>query len=76
MAGNGRRPQRDRRRRRLRRGPTLGGLRVSWRWEVGMPLVLLGFGIAALTVSADGLGGVFWVGAALVAVGAAVLLQT
>jgi hypothetical protein len=64
-----------RRRRRFRRGPTLGPIRVSWRWEVGMPLVLIGFGIAALTVSTEGLGLVFWVGAALTAVGTAVMLQ-
>jgi hypothetical protein len=68
-------PGDPRRRRRLRRGPTLGPIKVSWRWEVGLPLLLIGVAMAALTVGAEGLGFVFWIGAALAAVGAAVMLQ-
>ena len=49
----------------------MGGLRVSRRWEVGMPLMVLGAMIAGLTVGVRGGGILFWVGAALVAVGAA-----
>jgi len=69
-------PRRKRRPRRPRRGPTLGPVNISWRWEVGLPLLLLGVAIAALTVGADGLGGVFWAGTTLAAAGAAVMAQT
>ena len=59
--------------RRRRRSPTLGKVQVSWRWEVGAPLVLMGALIAYIALSADGAGVIFWVGAGFIAVGAAAM---
>lgn len=70
-----RRADRDRRRR-ARRGPTLGPVTISWRWEVGAPLFMIGVAIAALTVGVGSQGLVFWIGAGIAAVGAAVILQS
>ncbi|HLL86942.1 MAG TPA: hypothetical protein VK387_06495 [Thermoleophilaceae bacterium] len=55
---------------RRRRSP-MGGARVSRRWEVGLPLMLLGAMLAGLTVGVRGGGLFFWAGAVLVAIGAA-----
>ena len=49
----------------------MGGIRVSRRWEVGLPLMLLGAMLAGLTVGVRGGGLFFWAGAVLVAIGAA-----
>ena len=57
--------------RRRRRGPTLGGVNPSWRWEIGAPLVLLGSFIAVATVAVAGGGLLSWVGVGLVALGLA-----
>jgi hypothetical protein len=48
---------------------------VSWRWEVGLPLFLMG-GITALAViNADGGQLLFWGGTAVAAIGAAIFLS-
>jgi hypothetical protein len=49
----------------------MGGVRISRRWEVGVPLMVLGALLAGLTVGARGGGLLFWAGAVLVAIGAA-----
>jgi hypothetical protein len=59
----------------VRRGATLGGLNVSWRWELGIPMLLLGAVIAGLTVGLAGAGLLFWFGAALVAAGVVIALR-
>ncbi len=53
-----------------RRRPAMGGIPVSWRWEVGLPLLILGALLAGLTAGARGGDVLFWVGAALAALGA------
>ena len=60
---------------RVRRGATLGKVNVSWRWEVGFPMVLVGALIAGLTVGLSGGGVLFWIGAALAAIGVAIAVQ-
>ena len=60
---------------RRRRSP-MGGLRISRRWEVGMPLMLLGAMLAGLTVGVRGGGLFFWAGAVLVALGGAAFFST
>ena len=60
---------------RVRRGATLGRVNVSWRWEVGFPLVLIGALIAGLTVGLSGGAVLFWVGVAIAAVGVAIAVQ-
>jgi hypothetical protein len=57
--------------RRRRRGPTLGGLSPSWRWEIGAPLVLLGTSIAISALAIANAGVLFWVGVALIVLGLA-----
>ena len=58
-----------------RRRPTLGGLGATRRWEIGLPLLILGAAVAGLTVGVRGAGGLFWLGAALAAIGAAVFFS-
>jgi hypothetical protein len=43
---------------------------VSWRWEVGLPLFLMGAVTAFLAASADLSDALFWGGVAVAAVGA------
>lgn len=50
----------------------MGRVVASRRWEVGMPLILVGALIAGLTVGVRGAGVIFWVGAILAAIGAGV----
>ena len=61
-------------RRRWRRGG-LGGLSANRRWEIGLPLIILGTVIAGFTVGVRGAGGLFWLGAGLTAVGAGVFFS-
>jgi hypothetical protein len=49
----------------------MGRVRFSRRWEVGMPLIVAGAVLAGLTVGVRGAEVLFWVGAGLVALGAA-----
>ena len=53
----------------------MGRVNVSWRWELGAPLVLVGSVMAALTVGVRGGGLLFWVGVGLAAVGAALFTR-
>jgi hypothetical protein len=61
--------------RRRRRGPRLGKLRISWRWEIGAPLLVLGALIAGTTVGVRGGDVLFWGGVAVTAIGAAVFFS-
>ena len=47
---------------------------VSWRWEVGLPLFLMGSVTAFLAASADLSGVLFWAGVVAAAVGASAFL--
>ena len=53
----------------------MGGLRISWRWEVGLPLLVMGALLAGVTAGVRGGAVWFWVGAALAAVGAALFFS-
>ena len=55
-----------------RRRPPMGGLGGAPRWEIGMPLLVVGSVIAGLTVGVRGAGVLFWVGAGLATIGAGV----
>ena len=57
---------------RRRRRPPLGRVNFSRRWDIGMPLLVAGALIAGTTAGVRGGETIFWVGAALAAVGAAV----
>jgi hypothetical protein len=48
---------------------------VSWRWEVGLPLLVVGALTALISVSADMGGSIFWAGAAVAAVGASLFFS-
>ena len=64
-------------RRRRRRGPTLGGTksRVSMRWELGAPLLVIGVLVAGFMLDVRGGGVVFWGGALIAGVGLAIFLE-
>jgi hypothetical protein len=47
---------------------------VSWRWEVGLPLFIIGTLTAVITASSDAGGILFWGGTALAAIGVAIFL--
>jgi hypothetical protein len=55
-------------------GPTLGGVTVSWRWEVGLPLFIIGT-VLALAVIATDLTLVFWIGVLIAGVGASIFFS-
>jgi hypothetical protein len=57
---------------RRRRRPPLGRVIFSLRWEIGLPLLIAGALMAGLTVGVRGGDVLFWIGAGLAAVGAAV----
>jgi hypothetical protein len=44
---------------------------VSWRWEVGLPLFVIGAVTSMLVAGTDGNGILFWSGAIVAGVGAA-----
>lgn len=60
---------------RRRRRPPMGRIRFSRRWEIGMPLLIVGAVIAGLTVGLPGAGVLFWIGAGLAAIGAGVFFS-
>jgi hypothetical protein len=61
-------------RRRSFRTPA-GRSSVSWRWEVGLPLVVIG-ALAAFTVmDAEGSGAIFWAAVLAAGVGAAIFFS-
>jgi hypothetical protein len=53
----------------------MGGIAAGRRWEIGMPLLIVGAVIAGFTVGVRGAGVLFWIGAAVAAVGAAVFFS-
>jgi hypothetical protein len=63
--------RRPRRRRSL--GP-LGG-RVSLRWEIGAPLIVLGIVVAGLMLGIRGGGAIFWSAVVVAGLGLAALLE-
>jgi hypothetical protein len=48
---------------------------VSWRWEVGLPLIVIGVAMASTVIGVSGGGVIFWIGALLAAVGTAVFFS-
>jgi hypothetical protein len=48
---------------------------VSWRWEVGLPLFVMGSVTAVITASAGGGGLLFWAAALIAGVGAALFVS-
>jgi hypothetical protein len=55
-------------------GPTLGGVTVSWRWEVGLPLFVIGT-VLALAVIATDMTLIFWIGVLIAGVGASIFFS-
>jgi hypothetical protein len=49
---------------------------VRWRWEVGLPLIVVGALMAYTVVDVSGGGVIFWVGVLLAAIGAAVFFSS
>jgi hypothetical protein len=45
---------------------------VRWRWEVGLPLIVIGVLMAWTVSGVEGGGAFFWIGVLLAGVGAAV----
>lgn len=59
-----------------RRGPTLGGYsRVSRRWELGAPLIVIGGLVAVFMINVEGGQAFFWGGAVVAGVGLALFLS-
>jgi predicted membrane metal-binding protein len=48
---------------------------VSWRWEVGLPLFVLGFLTALLTGDGNGANVLFWAAAVVAGIGAALFFS-
>jgi hypothetical protein len=48
---------------------------VSWRWEVGLPLFVMGALTALISASAGASDALFWGGAAVAAIGASMFLS-
>ena len=61
--------------RKRRFGPTGGRVRVSWRWEVGLPLIVIGVAMASTVIGASGGDVIFWIGALLAAIGTAIFFS-
>jgi hypothetical protein len=53
----------------------VGRLTVSWRWEVGLPLFVMGALTALAVINVSGAGVIFWVGVVVAGVGAAFFLS-
>ena len=48
---------------------------ISWRWEVGLPLFVMGALTALIAASASASDVIFWVGAAVAAIGASLFFS-
>jgi hypothetical protein len=48
---------------------------VSWRWEVGLPLFVMGALTALIAASANASAVIFWVGTGVAAVGASLFFS-
>jgi len=55
-------------------GPTMGRVTVSWRWEVGLPMFVIG-AVMALAVIATDATLIFWIGVLIAGVGAAIFFS-
>jgi hypothetical protein len=55
--------------------PTGGRVTVRWRWEVGLPLIVVGTLMAWTVNGVSGGGAIFWIGVLLAAIGAAVFFS-
>jgi hypothetical protein len=64
---------RDSRKRSFR--PPSGRTTVRWRWEVGLPLMVIGALMAYTVIGASGAQVIFWAGVALAAIGATVFFK-
>jgi hypothetical protein len=53
----------------------MGGVKVSWRWEVGLPLFVMGALTAIAVISVVGGDAIFWGGVLVAAVGAAIFIS-
>jgi hypothetical protein len=61
--------------RRRRFGTPLGGIKVSWRWEVGLPMFVIGAVTAIAVVGVTGGDAIFWGGVLVAAVGAGIFVS-
>jgi hypothetical protein len=52
-----------------------GRVTVRWRWEVGLPLIVIGVLMASTVNGVSGGEVIYWVGVLLAAIGAAVFLS-
>jgi hypothetical protein len=48
---------------------------VRWRWEVGLPLIVIGTLMASTVIGVSGAEFIFWIGVLLAAIGAAVFFS-
>jgi hypothetical protein len=48
---------------------------MRWRWEIGLPLIVIGTLMAYTVADASGGGAIFWVGVLLAAIGVAVFIS-
>ena len=55
--------------------PPGGRVTVRWRWEVGLPLIVIGVLMASTVNGVSGGEVIYWVGVLLAAIGAAVFLS-
>jgi hypothetical protein len=56
-------------------GPRGSRVTVRWRWEVGLPLIVIGVLMASTVNGASGGEVIFWIGVLLAAIGAAVFFS-
>lgn len=52
----------------------MGRVTVSWRWEVGLPMFVLGAVMALAVIRTDAFV-IFWIGVLIAGVGAAIFLS-
>ena len=55
--------------------PPGGRVTVRWRWEVGLPLIVIGVLMASTVIGVSGGEVIFWIGVLLAAIGAAVFFS-
>jgi hypothetical protein len=55
--------------------PTGSRVAVRWRWEVGLPLIVIGTLMASTVIGVSGAEFIFWIGVLLAAIGAAVFFS-
>jgi hypothetical protein len=56
-------------------GPTGGQMPVRWRWEVGLPLIVIGTLTAATVLGASDAGLIFWAGVLVAGIGVAIFFS-